>query len=90
MCRKDREKEDNMGEGRISTGNKIHMRTNHLLIEVLFEGFFFLSCRLKAAFGVKWYGDCMGVVYVKVFIYLHDVLVLAKPDSVRSVGDFDA
>ena len=52
-CREGREKEDNMGEVRTSTGNKIHKRTDHLLIEVLFEGFFFLSYRVKAAFEVK-------------------------------------
>ena len=79
-----------MSEVRTSTGNKIHKRTNHLLIEVLLEGFFFLTGRLEVAFGVKWCGDCAGVVHAEAFTYLCDVLVLAEPDGVRSVGDFDA
>ena len=79
-----------MSEVRMSTGNKIHERTNHLLIQVLLESFFFLRGRLEAAFGVKWHGDCMRVVHDKAFTYLCDVLVLAEPDGVRSMGDFDA
>ena len=89
-CRKGREKGDNIGEVRISTGNKIYKITDHLLIEVLFEGFFFFSCRLKAAFRVEWCRDCAGVVYAKAFTYLYNVLVLAKSDDIRSVGDFNA
>ena len=51
--RKDRENRDHIGNVRMSIGKKIHERIDHLLIEVLFKGFFLLSCRLKAAFRVK-------------------------------------